>query len=73
MNSQRSEHLAARHTPGRRTDFWAAPDRDGRFWTSHDGEIEGVMLDPTPDIAEDINALRPFSTLPVRPSAPFVR
>ena len=63
--------LAARHMPGKRADLWGRP----RGWASLDLSRPpdlGFMLDPTPDIAENINALLPFSTLPIRPMRPFV-
>jgi len=63
--------LAARHTPGRRTDFWGRPTGWAVLDLSSLPDL-GFMQDPTPDIAEDINALRPFSTLPIRPMRPFV-
>ncbi|OYU69589.1 MAG: cell wall hydrolase [Alphaproteobacteria bacterium PA2] len=63
--------LAARHTPGRRTDFWGRPTGWAVLDLSKAPDL-GFMLDPTPDIAEDINALRPFSTLPILPMRPFV-
>ncbi|MBL8773213.1 MAG: cell wall hydrolase [Phenylobacterium sp.] len=63
--------LALRHDPGSR-----APDRWGRTsgW-------ERLDLDDVPDLglgpaegqtAEEVNALRPFATLPIRPMRPFV-
>jgi len=62
--------LAERSLPGRRADTWGRP----LGWTSLD-------LSSPPDLgfgaateqaAVEINALRPFSTLPIRPMRPFV-
>ncbi|OXE35508.1 MAG: cell wall hydrolase [Phenylobacterium zucineum] len=65
-----ARNLALHHLPGRRTDFWGRPIG----WPILDFRQLpdlGFMLDPTPDIAEAINALRPFSKLPSRPMPPF--
>jgi hypothetical protein len=63
--------LAIRHDPGlRRADLWNRPEG----WASLD-------IDEVPDLgfateegstAEDLNELRPFSDLPIRPMKPFV-
>ncbi|MDZ4372521.1 MAG: cell wall hydrolase, partial [Phenylobacterium sp.] len=63
--------LVVRHDPGiRRADLWARPEG----WTSLDlqnvpslglGETDGAT-------AEELNAVRPFSSLPIRPMRPFV-
>ena len=66
-----AQGLAARHAPGRRKDLWGRPLGWANLDLTHPPDL-GFMLDPTPDIAEDINALRPFSTLPIRPMTPFV-
>ena len=62
--------IAKRHQPGRKPDLW------GRAvgWASLDLTAPpdlgfGVTTD---DMAQEINALRPFSKLPIRPMRPFV-
>ena len=62
--------IAARHQPGRRADLW------GRTvgWESLDITVPpdlgfGVTTD---DLAQEINSLRPFSSLPIRPMRPFI-
>ena len=69
--SASAREMAARHMPGRRIDFWGRPIGWAVLDLSQPPAL-GLMLDPTHDIAEDINALRPFSTLPVRPLGPFI-
>ena len=69
--SESARDLAARHMPGRRLDLWGRPTGWAVLDLSQPPAL-GFMLDPTPDIAEGINALRPFSTLPIRPLGPFV-
>lgn len=63
--------LADRRMPGRKRDFWGRPTG----WAVLDlGRVPdpGFSLPPSPEVAEDLNALRPFSTLPIRPMRPFV-
>ncbi|ODT88794.1 cell wall hydrolase [Phenylobacterium sp. SCN 70-31] len=65
--------LVVRHDPGvRRADLWARPEG----WTRLDLEnvpTLGLDLGETdPTTAEELNALRPFSKLPIRPMRPFV-
>ncbi|WP_337186512.1 cell wall hydrolase [Phenylobacterium sp.] len=63
--------LAVRHDPGvRRADLWARPEG----WTRLDLEnVPTLGLGETdPTTAEELNALRPFSKLPIRPMRPFV-
>jgi spore germination cell wall hydrolase CwlJ-like protein len=63
--------LAVRHDPGvRRADFWARPEG----WTRLDlDNVPSLGVAPDdPDTAEELNALRPFSKLPIRPMQPFV-
>ena len=61
--------LARRHDPRRGPDLWARPEG----WASLDLRTPpdlgfGTAVDA---LAEDINALRPFSHLPIRPMKPF--
>ncbi len=62
--------LARRHQPGRRPDPWGRPvgwaDLDLR--TPPDLGFSGS----TAEVAQEINALLPFSRLPIRPMRPFV-
>ncbi len=62
--------VARRHDPARHTDFWGRP----RGWAVLDLRRLpdlgfGTALN---DTALEINALRPFSRLPIRPMGPFV-
>jgi spore germination cell wall hydrolase CwlJ-like protein len=62
--------IAERHQPGRRADLWGRPVG----WTSLDMKTPpnlGFRVD-TVEVAQEVNALRPFSTLPIRPMRPFV-
>jgi spore germination cell wall hydrolase CwlJ-like protein len=63
--------LALRHDPGSR-----APDRWGRTtgWDRLDlGNVPSLgFLEAEGQSAEELNALRPFATLPIRPMRPFV-
>ena len=65
--------LALRFDPGqRRPDLWARPPGWGRLDLD---EVPNLGLDDAASdaaVAEDINALRPFSRLPIRPMRPFV-
>jgi spore germination cell wall hydrolase CwlJ-like protein len=63
--------LALRHDPGlRRPDLWARPEG----WASLD--INNVptlgVAEPEGESAAEVNALRPFARLPIRPMRPFV-
>ncbi len=64
--------IAARHQPGRRADLWGR----AAGWASLDlktpPDLGFGTTTTTTDMAEEINALRPFSTLPIRPMRPFV-
>ena len=63
--------IARRHLPGRRADLWGRPVG----WPMLDLETPpdlGFDATTTPEMAQDINALRPFSTLPIRAMRPFV-
>ena len=63
--------LARRHDPDPRVDFWGRPIG---WETYRIDEIPtlgfGAAFDPA--TAEEINALRPFAKLPIRPMRPFV-
>jgi spore germination cell wall hydrolase CwlJ-like protein len=65
--------LALRFDPGqRRPDLWARPPGWGRLDLD---EVPNLGLDDAASdaaVAEEINALRPFSRLPIRPMRPFV-
>jgi hypothetical protein len=62
-----------RHDPGqRRADLWARPAGWGRIDLD---DVPNLGLDAAATdavAAQDINALRPFSRLPIRPMRPFV-
>ena len=62
--------LAERHMPGRLPDPWGRP----LGWSSLDLRTPPDLGFGIPDAAtaETINALRPLSSLPVRPMQPFV-
>jgi len=64
--------LADRHLPGvRRADLWSRP----LGWSSLDltrPPSLGVAEAPDSETAEQLNALRPFAKLPIRPMRPFV-
>ncbi|WP_205854143.1 cell wall hydrolase [Phenylobacterium kunshanense] len=63
--------LALRHDPGSRApDFWARP----KGWGSLDLDQAPSLGFATADgqTAEELNALRPFAELPIRPMKPFV-
>ena len=62
--------LAQRHQPGRRADLWGRPTG----WENLDLRIPpdlGFSAAPA-EVAQEINALLPFSHLPIRPMRPFV-
>jgi len=63
--------LAVRHDPGqRRPDLWSRPEG----WASLDiGQVPDLGFATTEgQTAEELNALRPFADLPIRPMKPFV-
>lgn len=62
--------LAKRHDPVRQTDFWGRPSG----WAVLDiTTIPDLGLDTSSvETAEEINAMRGFSKLPIRPMRPFV-
>ena len=64
--------LALRHDPGqRRADLWARPEG----WGSLDiDSVPGLGFDEQTDAvtAAEVNDLRPFTRLPIRPMRPFV-
>lgn len=62
--------VAARHMPGRRVDLWGRP----LGWATLDLKRApdlGFRVE-TVEVAQEVNSLRPFSTLPIRPMRPFV-
>jgi spore germination cell wall hydrolase CwlJ-like protein len=62
--------IAMRHLPGRRTDFWGRP----LGWEKLDLATPpglGFTVDDN-ETAQEVNSLRPFSKLPIRPMRPFV-
>ena len=63
--------LARRHDPGiKRPDTWGRPEG----WASLDlRSVPDLGLSvEAPEVAQEVNALRPFSGLPIRPMRPFV-
>jgi spore germination cell wall hydrolase CwlJ-like protein len=62
--------LAQRHQPGRRVDSWGRPTG----WASLDLRTPPDLGfgTATAEVAQQINALLPFSRLPIRPMRPFV-
>ncbi len=65
-----AQAIAARHLPGRRGDLWGRPVGWSRLDLKTAPDL-GFSIS-TPEAAEEVNALRPFSTLPIRPMRPFV-
>jgi hypothetical protein len=65
-----AQSLAMRHDPFlRRPDRWNRPEG----WESLDlDQVPDLGLPQTGQTAEEINALRPFAALPIRPMKPFV-
>jgi spore germination cell wall hydrolase CwlJ-like protein len=62
--------LARRHDPARHTDYWDRPTGWEVLDLAHPPDLGfGTATD---DAALEINALRPFSRLPIRPMKPFV-
>ena len=63
--------LAIRHDPGlRQPDLWARPQGWGNLDLSHAPSLG--LLEPDGETAQEVNALRPFARLPIRPMQPFV-
>lgn len=62
--------IARRHLPGRRADLWGRPIGWTRLDLRTPPDLGFTILDD--QAAQEINALRPFSTLPIRPMRPFV-
>jgi hypothetical protein len=62
--------LALRHDPGlKQADLWNRPEG----WASLDiAEVPDLGLPTEGHTAEELNELRPFSDLPIRPMKPFV-
>jgi spore germination cell wall hydrolase CwlJ-like protein len=62
--------LALRHDPGlRQADLWNRPEG----WASLDiAQVPDLGLPTGGETAEELNELRPFSDLPIRPMRPFV-
>ena len=65
--------LARRHDPGlNRPDTWGRP----QGWESLDlrsvPDLGLSVEEAAPEVAQEVNALRPFSGLPIRPMRPFV-
>ncbi len=63
--------LASRHDPGlRQADLWARPEGWTRYNLEEVPDLGVTSQDA--ETAEDVNGLRPFSSLPIRPMRPFV-
>jgi spore germination cell wall hydrolase CwlJ-like protein len=62
--------IAARHLPGRRVDFWGRPLGWNQLDLKRAPDL-GFRVE-TVEVAQEVNSLRPFSTLPIRPMRPFV-
>ncbi|WP_309091520.1 cell wall hydrolase [Phenylobacterium sp.] len=62
--------LALRHDPGlRQADLWNRPEG----WASLDiDQVPDLGLPTAGQTAEELNELRPFSDLPIRPMKPFI-
>jgi spore germination cell wall hydrolase CwlJ-like protein len=65
-----AQALAARHLPGRQVDLWGRPLGWGSLDLKTPPDL-GFRVD-TVEVAQEVNSLRPFSTLPIRPMRPFV-
>ena len=65
-----AQALARRHLPGRRPDLWGRPTG----WANLDLKTPPDLgfNETTAEAAQEINALLPFSRLPIRPMRPFV-
>jgi len=64
--------LALRHDPASRApDLWARPQGWGRLDMDHVPDL-GLATTTDSATAEEVNDLRPFSGLPIRPMKPFV-
>jgi len=65
--------LALRHDPGlRRPDLWARPEGWGSLDITQVPTLGEAPIQAEGESAEDLNALRPFAKLPIRPMRPFV-
>ena len=65
--------LTLRHDPGlRQPDLWARPSGWGRLDIDKTPDLGFGDSEPDAATALDLNALRPFSRLPIRPMRPFV-
>lgn len=64
--------LAVRHDPASRApDLWARPQGWGSLDMDHVPDL-GLATETDAATAEEVNELRPFSGLPIRPMKPFV-
>lgn len=64
--------LAMRHDPGvRRPDLWARPEGWERLDMASVPNL-GFTGDAEGETAEELNSLRPFATMPIRPMKPFL-
>ncbi|WP_293352275.1 cell wall hydrolase [Phenylobacterium sp.] len=64
--------LALRHDPASRApDLWARPEGWGSLDMDDVPDL-GLATETDAATAEDVNALRPFARLPIRPMKPFV-
>jgi len=64
--------LALRHDPASRApDLWARPQGWGSLDMEHVPDL-GLASETASATAEEVNELRPFSGLPIRPMKPFV-
>ncbi|WP_293677061.1 cell wall hydrolase [uncultured Phenylobacterium sp.] len=65
--------LAMRHDPAvRQPDLWARPVGWGSLDITEAPTLGEASVTAEGETAEDINALRPFARLPIRPMKPFV-
>jgi len=64
--------LALRHDPASRApDLWARPQGWGSLDMAHVPDL-GLATQTDAATAEEVNALRPFAKLPIRPMQPFI-
>lgn len=64
--------LAVRHDPASRTpDLWARPEGWGSLDIDNVPDL-GLATEADSATAEEVNGLRPFAKLPIRPMKPFV-
>lgn len=65
--------LALRHDPGSRApDTWGRATGWNRLDLAHVPDLGFSEQDAQGQTAEEVNALRPFATLPIRPMRPFI-